>query len=81
MSQPKALPQSKEALLKSYNKRLKDDVKSMLDNFTEIVKLARVEEDTQVLRVTACEQDEYEMHVRAANIVSEHYNIQGITRN
>ena len=25
--------QSKEALLKSYNKRLKDDVKSILDNF------------------------------------------------
>lgn len=69
MSQPKTLPQSKEALLKSYNKRLKDDVKSMVDNFTEIVKLARVEDDTQVLRATACEQDQYEMHVRAANIV------------
>lgn len=27
------LPQSKEALLKSYNTRLKDDVKSMLENF------------------------------------------------
>lgn len=26
-------PQSKEALLKSYNTRLKDDVKSMLENF------------------------------------------------
>ena len=32
-AQQRALPQSKEALLKSYNKRLKDDVKSMLDNF------------------------------------------------
>ncbi|KAL5276387.1 MED22 family protein [Megaselia abdita] len=29
----KALPQSKEVLLKSYNTRLKDDVKSMLENF------------------------------------------------
>lgn len=27
------LPQSKEALLKSYNVRLKDDVRSMLENF------------------------------------------------
>lgn len=27
------LPQSKEALLKSYRTRLKDDVKSMLENF------------------------------------------------
>lgn len=29
----KSLPQSKEVLLKSYNTRLKDDVKSMLENF------------------------------------------------
>lgn len=70
MSQQKMLPQSKEALLKSYNKRLKDDVKSMLDNFTEIVKLARVEEESrQVFRATECEQDQYEMTVRAANMV------------
>jgi mediator of RNA polymerase II transcription subunit 22 len=43
MSQPtRALPQSKEALLKSYQKRLKDDIKSMIDNFTEVVKLTKV---------------------------------------
>lgn len=33
MSVPRGLPQSKEALLKSYRTRLKDDVKSMLENF------------------------------------------------
>lgn len=33
MSGPAKLPQSKEALLKSYQTRLKDDVKSMLENF------------------------------------------------
>lgn len=33
MSVQRALPQSKEALLKSYTTRLKDDVKSMLENF------------------------------------------------
>lgn len=32
-SSNKSLPQSKEVLLKSYNTRLKDDVKSMLENF------------------------------------------------
>lgn len=32
MSQ-RGLTQSKEALLKSYNTRLKDDVKSMLENY------------------------------------------------
>ncbi|CAD7087476.1 unnamed protein product [Hermetia illucens] len=65
----RALPQSKEALLKSYNTRLKDDVKSMLDNFEEIVKLAKGEGDSQLSKITQCEQDTYEMQVRAANIV------------
>ena len=56
---------SKDALLKSYKKRLKvrfmkllrmikfknnlqDDVKGMADNFSEIVKLCRVEDENQV---------------------------------
>ncbi|XP_069787628.1 mediator of RNA polymerase II transcription subunit 22 isoform X5 [Narcine bancroftii] len=69
MSQQRTLPQSKELLLQSYNKRLKDDIKSILDNFTEIIKSARIEDETQVSRATQCEQDHYEMHVRAANIV------------
>lgn len=29
----KSLPHSKETLLKSYNTRLKEDIKSMLENF------------------------------------------------
>ncbi|KAG8142025.1 hypothetical protein E2320_006664 [Naja naja] len=70
MSQQRVLPQSKETLLQSYNKRLKDDVKSIMDNFTEIIKSAKIEEETQVSRATQSEQDNYEMHVRAANIVS-----------
>ena len=40
--QQRSIPQSKEALLKSYSLKLREDVKSMLDNFTEIIKLARV---------------------------------------
>lgn len=70
MAQSRGLPQSKEALLKSYSTRLKDDVKSMLENFEEIVKLSKGENESQQLsRITQCEQDHYEMHVRAANIV------------
>ncbi|XP_069465438.1 mediator of RNA polymerase II transcription subunit 22 isoform X2 [Ambystoma mexicanum] len=69
MSQQRVLPQSKETLLQSYNKRLKDDIKSIMDNFTEIIKTAKVEDETQVSRATQGEQDTYEMHVRAANIV------------
>ena len=38
----KALPQTKEALLKSYQKRLKDDVRAMVDNYVEIIKLGNV---------------------------------------
>lgn len=43
MAQQRVLPQSKETLLQSYNKRLKDDVKSIMDNFTEIIKSAKVD--------------------------------------
>nr|KAF6314955.1 mediator complex subunit 22 [Myotis myotis] len=68
MAQQRALPQSKETLLQSYNKRLKDDIKSMMDNFTEIIKTAKIEDETQVSRATQGEQDNYEMHVRASNI-------------
>jgi len=38
----KGLSQTKEALLKSYQKRLKDDIKSMVDNYVEIIKLGKV---------------------------------------
>ncbi|XP_060126004.1 mediator of RNA polymerase II transcription subunit 22 isoform X1 [Zootoca vivipara] len=69
MPQQRVLPQSKETLLQSYNKRLKDDIKSVMDNFTEIIKTAKIEEETQVSRATQGEQDNYEMQVRAANIV------------
>eukprot|EP00088_Acartia_fossae_P022010 TRINITY_DN23328_c0_g1_i1.p1 TRINITY_DN23328_c0_g1~~TRINITY_DN23328_c0_g1_i1.p1 ORF type:complete len:145 (-),score=31.69 TRINITY_DN23328_c0_g1_i1:131-565(-) len=60
---------SKDALLKSYRKRLKDDVKSMADNLTEIVKLCRVDEENQVTRSTQAEEDALEMQVRASNMV------------
>uniref|UniRef100_A0A0A9Y8G6 Mediator of RNA polymerase II transcription subunit 22 n=1 Tax=Lygus hesperus TaxID=30085 RepID=A0A0A9Y8G6_LYGHE len=69
MAHQRTLPQSKEALLKSYTSRLKDDVKSMLENFEEIVKLAKGESETQLTRFVQAEQDTYEMHVRAANMV------------
>ncbi|XP_059153611.1 mediator of RNA polymerase II transcription subunit 22-like isoform X2 [Physella acuta] len=64
-----SLPQNKEAQLRSYQVHLKDNVRSMFDNFTEIIRLARIEEDGQLLRATQIDQDHYEMQVRAANIV------------
>jgi len=62
-------PQAKEALLKAYDKRLKDSVKSMVDNFCEIIKLGRVENEGQVFRATQADEDNFEMTVRAANMV------------
>lgn len=59
----------REALLKSYTKRLKDDVKSILDNYTEIVKVTKVDEETQVAHLTQAVEDSYEVDVRASNIV------------
>merc|ERR1711874_701725 len=64
-----AVTVSKDALLKSYRKRLKDDVRSMADNFGEIIKLCRAEEENQVGRATQSEEDGLEMQVRAANMV------------
>ena len=91
MSQPPrtAASQNKEAILKGYSKRLKDNVKSMVDNFAgtkqseastwelnvigfnlpAIVALARLEPEGQVSRATQADEDNFEMTVRAANIV------------
>lgn len=64
-----AVPPTKDALLKSYNKRLKDDINSITSNFTEIIKLCKVEDENQIARATQCEEDAFEMQVRAANMV------------
>lgn len=45
--------------------------------FSEIMKLARVEEESQVSRMTQCEEDHFEMLVRASNIVmSKFYDLK-----
>ncbi|KAG7154069.1 mediator of RNA polymerase II transcription subunit 22-like [Homarus americanus] len=69
MAQQGKQPQGREALLKSYNRRLKDDVKSILDNFMEIVKLGVVEEETQIGRMTQVEEINFQIQVRSANMV------------
>jgi hypothetical protein len=38
--------------------------------FSEIIKLGKIEDETQVNRYTQLEEDALEMQVRAANIVS-----------
>ena len=55
--------------LQSYSKRLQDDLNAMLENFSEIIKAAKVEENAQVNKVTQSFYDTYQMQVRAANIV------------
>ena len=63
------VPMSKDALLKSYRSRLKTDINSMVDNFTETIKLCKVVEENQINTATQCEEDAFEMQVRAANMV------------
>ncbi|XP_039317170.1 mediator of RNA polymerase II transcription subunit 22 isoform X2 [Saimiri boliviensis] len=53
MAQQRALPQSKETLLQSYNKRLKDDIKSVMDNFTEIIKTAKVRAGESLMKLVS----------------------------
>lgn len=60
---------TKDALLKSYRNRLKVDIDSMVDNYSEIIKLCKVDEESQITRATQCEEDAFEMQVRAANMV------------
>ena len=45
---------SRESLLKSYNRRLKDDIRSILDNFSEIVKTAKVKKVRLLLWLPSC---------------------------
>ncbi|PIK45821.1 putative mediator of RNA polymerase II transcription subunit 22 isoform X2 [Apostichopus japonicus] len=75
--QQRALPQSKETLLKNYQRRLKQDTRCMLDNFLEILKIAKVNPDGKILtRQLQAEEDQYEMNVRAANIVRAGESLQ-----
>lgn len=39
-----------------------------MNGFTEIIKLAKLESESQLNRMTQIEQDTFEMQVRAANI-------------
>lgn len=51
----------KEALLKSYQKRLKDDIRAMIDNFQEILKSSKVptaDEEGQVTKTMSRKSSE-----------------------
>ena len=58
---------SQDLQLKSYQKRLKDDVKSLLDNYEQILKLVRVDSDVN-LSASRVQETGYETRVRAANM-------------
>lgn len=61
---------SHEATLKTFQKWLKDDVRSILDNFLEIVKLAKVDLDPNPQNITPSRaQEHYEVIVRASNMI------------
>ncbi|EDV27549.1 Mediator of RNA polymerase II transcription subunit 22 [Trichoplax sp. H2] len=53
---------------KNYLRRVKDDVKSILDNFTSILSASKVKEESQLNGSAQSVMDRYEMHVRSSNI-------------
>ena len=58
---------SQDLQLKSYHKRLRDDVKSLVDNFEQVLKLVKVEPEANV-SAARIQESSYEMRVRAANM-------------
>lgn len=58
---------SQEVQLRSYQKRLRDDVKSITDHFLEIIRLVKIEQEPN-MTPARIQETTYEMHVRAANI-------------
>ena len=46
-----SMPQTKEAQIKSYQKRLRDDIKAMTDNFMEIVRLVKVSANNTIVNL------------------------------
>lgn len=53
--------------LKSYQKRLKDDVKSLIDNFEQVLRLVRVENEPS-LTGARMQEVAYEMRIRSGNM-------------
>ncbi|KRZ75472.1 Ectonucleoside triphosphate diphosphohydrolase 1 [Trichinella papuae] len=58
----------KAMLLKEYQVLLQRSVKSIRENFTEIIKMAKIGDDGQVSRLTEYEHELFEMQIRAANM-------------
>lgn len=49
-----AMTQAKEAQLKSYQKRLKDDIKAMTDNFLEMMRVVKVSIEGRMAGGSVC---------------------------
>uniref|UniRef100_A0A915L6U8 Mediator of RNA polymerase II transcription subunit 22 n=1 Tax=Romanomermis culicivorax TaxID=13658 RepID=A0A915L6U8_ROMCU len=61
-------PAAKAQILRDYRLRLRDNIRSIRENFSEILKSAKVEHDSQANPFTQFEQDQYELQVRVATI-------------
>nr|XP_039265440.1 mediator of RNA polymerase II transcription subunit 22-like [Styela clava] len=65
------LSHTTQNLLKSYKSRLQDDIRTMYENFNEIIRSAKITTDEKQLVQKESQGyfDVYQMKVRAANIV------------
>lgn len=59
---------SQDMQLKTYQKRLRDDVKSLADNFEQLIRLMKVENDASLMTSAKIQESGYEMKIRAGNM-------------
>lgn len=59
---------SQDLQLKTYQTRLKDDVKKMMDHFEQILRLTKTDTNEPHLSAAKMQEISYEMNVRAGNM-------------
>lgn len=67
--------QTTQSLLMDYKKRLREDMRSLRDNFQAIVEAARCQEKSQLGKTTAAIYDKCQIQVRGSNIVRAGENL------
>jgi mediator of RNA polymerase II transcription subunit 22 len=56
-------------ILKSYEKKVKEDIGSVYDNLTEILKLVKSDDENGLAKMTQNELDTYQIEIRTSNII------------
>lgn len=60
---------SQTQLLKSYERKIKEDIGSIYDNISETLKLLKLDEENGLNKMSQHELDEYQIEIRTANVI------------